>query len=186
VGAYYSVIILFSKHEEASKIKMLAERGGFDVNSVCSDGCTAIGMANSLDGGVVICGYHCGDMRFDELYGYLPKGFEMILLASPQRLSESMDGGIISLALPVSGADLIATLQMVDMRVKARYNEMRQSIYVANGKMINKQLVERAKGLLMERNRMSEPDAHKYLQKLSMDSGRALHETAQMVLVMRG
>jgi response regulator NasT len=36
----------------------------------------------------------------------------------------------------------------------------------------------------MERNRMTEEDAHRYLQKCSMDSGTSIVETAQMVLAM--
>ena len=38
--------------------------------------------------------------------------------------------------------------------------------------------------MLMERNRMSEEEAHRYIQKCSMDSGTSLVETAQMVLTM--
>ena len=34
----------------------------------------------------------------------------------------------------------------------------------------------------MERNRMAEPEAHKYLQKCSMDSQVSLIEAAQMVI----
>lgn len=43
-------------------------------------------------------------------------------------------------------------------------------------------LIKKAKELLMERNNMSEGEAHRYLQKCSMDSGTNLVETAEMVL----
>lgn len=36
----------------------------------------------------------------------------------------------------------------------------------------------------MERNNMSEDEAHRYLQKSSMESGTNLVETAEMVLSM--
>jgi response regulator NasT len=36
----------------------------------------------------------------------------------------------------------------------------------------------------MERSRMSEEEAHRYLQKSSMDSGTNMLETAQMVLTI--
>ena len=39
-----------------------------------------------------------------------------------------------------------------------------------------------AKALLMERNNMTEPEAHRYIQKTAMDTGTSLVETAQMVL----
>lgn len=44
--------------------------------------------------------------------------------------------------------------------------------------------VRQAKTLLTERNHMSEEEAHRYLQKSSMDSGRNMLETAQMILTM--
>ena len=45
-------------------------------------------------------------------------------------------------------------------------------------------IIEDAKQLLMERNHLSEKEAHKYIQKLSMDSGNSLVETAEMILVL--
>lgn len=42
--------------------------------------------------------------------------------------------------------------------------------------------MDQAKKLLMERNGMSENEAHRYIQKCSMDSGTNLMETAQMVI----
>lgn len=36
----------------------------------------------------------------------------------------------------------------------------------------------------MERNHLSEEEAHRYLQKQSMDMGRSMLETAQMILAL--
>lgn len=46
-----------------------------------------------------------------------------------------------------------------------------------------KKIISDAKNLLMERNHLSEEEAHKYIQKLSMDSGNNLVETAEMILI---
>ena len=43
-------------------------------------------------------------------------------------------------------------------------------------------MIKKAKLLLMDRNNMSEAEAHRYLQKSSMDSGTNMVETAEMVL----
>ena len=45
-------------------------------------------------------------------------------------------------------------------------------------------ILKEAKALLMERNHMTEEEAHRYLQKCSMDSGTSLTETAQMVITI--
>ena len=42
--------------------------------------------------------------------------------------------------------------------------------------------ISNAKLLLMERNHLSEEDAHRYIQKCSMDSGTNLVETSQMII----
>lgn len=44
------------------------------------------------------------------------------------------------------------------------------------------ELLSSAKALLMERNQMTEEQAHRYIQKRSMDNGTGLLETAQMIL----
>ena len=42
--------------------------------------------------------------------------------------------------------------------------------------------ITKAKELLMERHHMSEPEAHKYLQKCAMNSGTTMLEAAEMVI----
>ena len=43
-------------------------------------------------------------------------------------------------------------------------------------------MIRKAKELLMARNNMTEEEAHRYIQKRSMDNGTDLTETAQMIL----
>ena len=45
-------------------------------------------------------------------------------------------------------------------------------------------VLRRAKKLLMKRNHLSEPEAHRYLQKTSMDTGRTMTESAHMVTML--
>jgi response regulator NasT len=42
-------------------------------------------------------------------------------------------------------------------------------------------IIAEAKAILMERNNMSEEEAHRYLQKTSMDTGTGIVEAARMV-----
>jgi response regulator NasT len=50
----------------------------------------------------------------------------------------------------------------------------------------DRQLILEAKQVLMNRRGMVESEAHKYLQKKSMDNGTSMVETSQMVLQMFG
>ncbi|MEW6727089.1 ANTAR domain-containing response regulator [Desulforudis sp. 1088] len=47
----------------------------------------------------------------------------------------------------------------------------------------SRKLVERAKGLLMERKGFSERDAYKYIQKRSMDTSRSLAKVAREIII---
>ena len=47
-------------------------------------------------------------------------------------------------------------------------------------------VILKCKELLMERNGMTEEEAHRYIQKLSMDSGTGMAETAEMLLTLNG
>ena len=44
--------------------------------------------------------------------------------------------------------------------------------------------IKNAKALLMERNHLTEEEAHRYIQKSSMDNGTNMVETAQMILTL--
>jgi response regulator NasT len=44
-------------------------------------------------------------------------------------------------------------------------------------------ILDNAKAYLMERNHLSEEEAFRYIQKNSMDMGRSMVETAQMILM---
>ena len=41
-----------------------------------------------------------------------------------------------------------------------------------------------AKAVLMQRNHLTEEEAHRYIQKCSMDNGTNMVETAQMILML--
>ena len=45
-------------------------------------------------------------------------------------------------------------------------------------------VINQAKKVLMEKNNMSENEAHRYVQKSAMDSGRTMVETAVSILAI--
>lgn len=157
-------------------------RNSYEVNAVCTTGAQAIGIANELDEGIVITGYRLPDMLYREINGYLPKGFELLLIASAAKLSECSEGDIVSLSMPIKAYDLINTLQLMTYnymrRKKREKNKPRQRSEA------EKETITKAKILLMERNNMSEEEAHRYIQKASMDSGTNLVEMSEMILSM--
>lgn len=177
-----SIIVVFPKAENAANIRNILIRSGYQVAAVCTSGAQALQAADELDDGVVVCGYKFADMLYSQLKEDLPLGFEMLLVASDHVLANCMDREIMRLSLPLKVADMVDTLEMMLESIDKRRRKKQQKPKVRSEK--DRKLIEDAKRLLMERNRMSEEEAHRYMQKCSMDSGTNLVETAEMVFTL--
>jgi two-component system, response regulator PdtaR len=175
-----SIIIAFPKIEDANSIKNALVRNGYEVNATCTTGAQVIGIANELDDGIVICGYRFSDMHYSELSNYLPKGFEMLLIASATKLEECTDNNIVCLSMPIKMQDLLNTLQMMSYNYSKRKKRDKEKPKPRSE--VDKAVITKAKLVLMERNNMTEEEAHRYIQKNSMDSGTNMVEMAEMIL----
>ncbi|MHB8129344.1 MAG: ANTAR domain-containing response regulator [Mobilitalea sp.] len=178
----FSVIVGFPKLEDANSIKNVLIRNGYNVSEACTLGSQVISLANDLDEGIIVCGYRFSDMHFSELYNYLPKGFEMLLVASPEKLEYCQDNNIVCLQMPIKTLDLLNTVQMMSYQYQRRKKKDKDKPKSRSEEDIA--LIKKAKMILMDRNNMTEEEAHRYLQKTSMDSGTNLVEMSEMVLKM--
>lgn len=177
-----NIIVVFPKLEEAKTIKNILVRNGYQVTGICTTGAQAISQADGLHDGIVVCGYKLEDMLYNQLQECLPPGFELLLLASQRMLSECYGEGIVCLSMPLKLNDFINTVNMMTEGIERRRRKKR--LQPKQRTEQEERLIKDAKEMLMERNHMTEEEAHKYLQKCSMDSGNGIVETAQMVLVM--
>lgn len=177
-----NIIVLFPRLEDAKNIRNLLVRHGYQVPAVCTTGSQALGFAHSLGGGIVVCGYKYQDMMYTELKECLPPHFEMLLVASQQVWGECINNDIVCVSMPVKVQDLVNTLEMMCANIARRRKKQRLKPKARSEE--EKKIILEAKALLMERNNMSEEEAHRYIQKCSMDSGTNLVETAEMVLSM--
>ena len=177
-----SIVVVFPKKEVAANIRNILARDGMDVVGVCTTGAQALQCVDMLDEGIVVCGYRMQDMFYSELRECLPESFEMLLIASPDKWGNGLVRGVVGLPMPIKVYDLLNTMEMMLHNLQRRRRKRRDA--AKNRSPEQKALIEKAKALLMERNNMTEEEAHKYLQKSSMDSGTNMLETAQMVLTI--
>lgn len=176
------IIVALPKLEDAKKIKNLLVKGGYQVTAVCTSGAQALAQADALHDGIVLCGYKLTDMLYSELHQNLPPGFEMLLTASRGVLMECEDRDVVSLAMPFSVHDLIDTVEMLRSSVEYKRKKRREKPKQRDPEEVA--LINEAKKLLMGRNNMTEEEAHRYIQKTSMDNGTGMVETAQMILTL--
>ena len=175
-----NIVVAFPKAEIAKSIKRILAQSGYSVSAVTSTGASTLTCMQGLDSGIVICGYRFSDMMYSEIYEYMPKEFQMLLIASAAGIMEKDVDNLISLSMPLKVHELLQTLEMMYYSITRRRKKMRQRPKARSDQ--DREMIEQAKAVLMERNSFSEDEAHRYIQKRSMDNGTGLVETAQMIL----
>ncbi len=175
-----NIIVVFPKPEDARGISNLLMRNGYNVAAQCTSGAMAMQYVDEMDYGVIVCGYKFNDMQYSELFENIPDTFQMLLIASRVKLDTVVEEGIVSVEMPLKAYDLIQTLEVMTQalnRVKKKGRNKPKERNIAQKEIINE-----AKELLMKNKNMTEEEAHRYIQKNSMDSGTNMVETARMVL----
>lgn len=175
-----NIVIAFPKKEVAQNIRKILSQSGYSVQAVCSTGAQALASVNNLENGILICGSRFIDMMYMEIHDYLPPEFQMLLIASPTSIQEREVENLVCLELPMKVHELLQTLEMMEGQIHRRRKRLRNIPRQRSEE--DRQRIEQAKALLMDRNKFSEEEAHRYIQKRSMENGTGLVEIAQMIL----
>ena len=178
------IIVAFPKAENGKNIKNVLVRNGYQVVCVCTNGAQVIQEANGLQDG------HCrsalislSDMIYQELAECLPPGFETIVISTKdQWVRERYAGNRRTGSAVERFTNCCPRWRWSSYNLERKRRKRRQAPRKRTQE--EQELVDRAKAILMERNQMTEDEAHRYLQKTSMDNGTSFTETAQMILGM--
>ena len=100
-----NIVIAFPKKEVANSIKKILAQSGYTVTAVANTGATALSSMNGLNMGIIICGYRFSDMMYSEIYEYMPKEFQMLLIASAAGIMEKNVDNLMSLSMPLKVHD---------------------------------------------------------------------------------
>lgn len=194
------LIIAFTDQDVARKIKYVLASHGLPVAGVCASAAQVLQQASVLEGGgVVVCPYRLADMTARELMSLLSDDYDMLVLATPRQQVQINEPGIYSLSQPVNGPVLVDSarqlLETRQMKLDRVFQSMRPVPAASrpaghqpgdesahNRPLDEKKVIEQAKYLLMNRHQMNEEEAHRFLQKKSMESGMRLADLARKVI----
>ncbi len=176
-----NIIVAFAKQADAQNFKSILLRGGFEPSYVCTTGAQVLTAMENLGSGVIVCGFRLGDMQCTELAENLNDYFKILLIASPAKVDEiELSQNIVYLPTPLKKSDFYSSMTMMLESVRNKRKARKEKQRFRSEEDIK--LINSAKFILMERHKMTEPEAHKYLQKCAMDSGTSLLEMAEMVI----
>lgn len=85
------------------------------------------------------------------------------------------------LVKPISERSLLTTIK-IGLANSKKKQELNQKIKKLSTQLDNRKLIERAKGILMEENNLSENDAYKLLRNLSMSKRKSMDIIAKLIV----
>jgi response regulator NasT len=189
-GAPHEALRVLVAEDEAlirlDLIEMLREEG-YDVVGEAGDGDEAVRLARELRPGLVMM-----DIKMpgtDGLQAARTIAEERIapvvmLTAFSQRdlVEQARDAGAMAyLVKPFSAADVVPAIELAASR-HAEVSALESEVAGLNERLETRKAVERAKGLLMARKKMTEPDAFRWIQRTAMDRRTTMKAVADAVV----
>jgi len=166
--------------------EMLTEEG-YDVVGQAGDGAKAIELAERLRPDLVIL-----DVKMPVLDGIAAAEAiagkriapVVILTAFSQRelVERARDAGAMAyLVKPFTQSDLVPAIEMAVSRF-AELSMLETEVADLNERLETRKAVDRAKGILQEQLRLSEPEAFRWIQKTAMDLRLSMRQVAEGVV----
>ncbi len=168
-------------------LRELLVEEGYDVVGECGDGAEAIDLVAALQPDVAIL-----DVKMPRMDGISAARIlteeracaVVLLTAFSQRelIDEARDAGVMSYVVkPFERSDLVPAIEMAVGRF-AELTQLQGKVDDLASKLETRKLLDRAKGLLIDRDGLTEAEAFGSLQKMAMDSRRSMAAVCEEVL----
>lgn len=169
------VIIASQNPQAAERIRAILQSGRIFVGNIYRSGAEVLSYASIRPAAVVICG-KIPDMSPTALASTLPNGFDVVWLVPSGMVSDAYSSNLIPLNMPLNRMEFLNTVRLLAAA------ESEQSRPRKARAAEDEALLRAAKEQLMHRHHLSEREAHKLLQRRSMESGMKLAEVARLIV----
>lgn len=174
------VVLAFSRDSTAAKIRQMLEGTGLETDSaVCRTGAELLRRIEDYESPIVIMGYKLPDMVVDEVFENAGTKCRIISIVRPEHLEDIEYEDIFVIPLPLNRQKLLSSIGVFLGNAAATKPRVKKERDSKEAKIIDE-----AKLLLMERFHMTEQQAHRFIQKRSMDTGARFVDTARLILNM--
>ena len=176
------IIIALSNIETGNKLKSLLVQEGYDVMGLCTSGNELIRLVMQYSPDLVLVGYKFKDMSLLDVYETLVDTTSFLAIVNePYRSFIEEDTDIYCIGTKISNVLLSNAIDLI-FQGKKRIKKLRDKVEKLEHTLEDRKLIEKAKGQLMSTSGITENEAFRYMQKISMDSGRTMKDIAILIL----
>ena len=183
----YRILIADDESLIRADLKELLEELGYEVVAEAKDGREALDLIEQAKPDLVILDIKMphvdGISVARKISGRIPV---IILTAYTQRylIEEAKDSGVMAyLSKPFREDDLSPVIELAVTQFLKTSN-LTERVSKLTEQLENRKLIEKAKGLLMNKERLTEVQAYRRLQKISMEKNKSMKEVAEAIMLM--
>jgi len=184
----WKVVIVDDSGSSRAKLSSALKRLGFEVVGEGSSGSEAIRLVQALKPDVLFLAVGLPDLDGLTTAAQILEthALPIIILSghlSPELIQRAKEAGVMAyLVKPLREEELLPAMELAISRFE-EFNALRKENADLKRILEDRKLIERAKGILMEREKISEPQAFGRIQKASMNRRRSMAEIAQAILL---
>lgn len=173
------IVLAFSKDATALRIKSMLDGTGYRIdNVICHSAAELLRNTADMDDLLIIMGYKLPDMVADEVMENLNGSCKLMSIVKAEHVDDIYNEDIFVLPLPLTRQRLISSIEVFLGTIsKTKIKDKKGDRSPEETKLIND-----AKLFLMEKFHMTEQQAHRFIQKRSMDVGAKFVDTARSIL----
>jgi two-component system, response regulator PdtaR len=168
-------------------LKAMLKELGFEDVLECGDGKSAVEMAMASFPDMAVLDVAMPEMDGITAAKEIRKKLKIPILLltncfDPQTAKRAAESGIAAfLTKPLREQDLIPAIELALAHTE-QVEELKEKIEDLKETIENRKVIEKAKGMLMEKQRIGEADAYRSMQKMAMDKRKSLRQVADGIL----
>ncbi|HCW54022.1 MAG TPA: ANTAR domain-containing protein [Clostridium sp.] len=176
------IVIALNNADTSEKLKAMLSQEGYQIVALCGSGNELIRAVIKYSPDLALVGYKYKDMSLLDVYETLYDQTNFLAIVNePYRSYIEEDTDIYCIGTKISNILLTNAIDLI-FQSKRRIEKLKKRVEKLEHTLEDRKAIEKAKGKLMTTSGITENEAFRYMQKLSMDSGKRMKDIADLIL----
>lgn len=181
-------VLAVTNDARASEQLQVALNGDYVVHEISDTADQFIRASSALKRDILVIVKDAIDLTYlEQIRGFIQKSPTPVMIfvkADPDRLAPiAIRYGITSFIVAGFEASRVPTLIEVTLERFKLHEALRNEVLKSQEELATRKVIERAKGLLMEKKNLNEQEAYRSLRELAMRQSKPLKEVAETLIL---